>query len=170
VIARSVLILGGARSGKSRRALTLAEPFTERYYIATAEARDAEMTERITQHRRERGKQWQTIEELIDLRSVILGVASREAVCVIDCLTLWLMNLLEAQRDVSAAVVGLCETIAGARPTLIFVSNELGLGLVPETALGRKFRDEQGRLNQAVANAVDQVEFIAAGLPIRLKP
>jgi adenosylcobinamide kinase / adenosylcobinamide-phosphate guanylyltransferase len=168
--ARSHLILGGARSGKTARALALGEAFATRYYIATAEALDAEMAARIDRHRAERGGHWTTVEAPLDLPGAILRIDAPGAVCVVDCLTLWLSNLMGAGRDIAAATAELCRAIPLAAPTLVMVSNEVGLGLVPETPLGRQFRDHQGRLNQAVAQVADHVEFIAAGLPLRLKP
>ncbi|MGB0084147.1 MAG: bifunctional adenosylcobinamide kinase/adenosylcobinamide-phosphate guanylyltransferase [Rhodomicrobiaceae bacterium] len=168
--ARSILILGGARSGKTRRALALAEAFARRFYVATAEALDEEMSSRIAQHRHERGEVWTTIEAPLDLTQAIRGIGDAGAVCLVDCLTLWLSNLMGAGRDVAAATQDLCKALREATPKLILVSNEVGLGLVPETPLGRAFRDHQGRLNQAVAAIADEVEFVAAGLPVRLKP
>ena len=166
---RSVLILGGARSGKTRRALRLGEPFAERVYIATAEPLDAEMGDRIDRHQRERGAAWTTVEAPIDLPGAIAAVPAGAA-GVVDCLTLWLSNLMHAGCDVEAATDALLEATLACPATLFIVSNEVDLGLVPETALGRAFRDAQGRLNQTVAAAATEVEFIAAGLPIRLKP
>ncbi len=170
MIWRSALILGGARSGKTKRALTLAESFAKRHYIATAEALDAEMRARIEMHKRERGSAWTTIEAPLDLSGAIAGLSSDDAVCVVDCLTLWLSNLMGAGLDVEEATSGLCEAISETKPAIILVSNEVGLGLVPDTPLGRAFRDHQGRLNQALAAAADHVEFVAAGLPLQLKP
>lgn len=170
MIARSTLILGGARSGKTRRALALGEGFSERVYIATAEALDEEMAARIARHKQERGAAWTTIEAPLDLPAALLSLASPDAVCVVDCLTLWLSNLMGAGRDVDRATAELCRAIPVVPGALVMVSNEVGLGLVPETPLGRRFRDHQGRLNQAVAAMAEQVEFIAAGLPLRLKP
>jgi adenosylcobinamide kinase / adenosylcobinamide-phosphate guanylyltransferase len=169
MIGRSILILGGARSGKTRRALALGEPFAERFYIATGEALDAEMADRIARHRRERGAAWTTVEAPLDLPAAMAGLPDG-AVGVVDCLTLWLSNLLGAGREVAGATDELLRAIRSCPATLLIVSNEVGLGLVPETPLGRAFRDEQGRLNQAVAAAVAEVEFVAAGLPLRLKP
>ncbi len=166
---RSILILGGARSGKTRRALALGEPYAERFYIATGEALDAEMADRIARHRRERGESWTTVEAPLDLPTAIAALPP-EAAGVVDCLTLWLSNLMAAGRDVEDATGALLGAIRACAATLLLVSNEVGLGLVPETPLGRAFRDEQGRLNQAVAAAVTEVEFVAAGLPLRLKP
>ena len=163
-------LLGGARSGKSRRALALAESVSKRrIYIATAEALDDEMADRIARHKSERGAGWDTLEAPLALRQAITESCRPEQVCVVDCLTLWLSNLMHHERDPEAETRALCAALKQANGPLILVSNELGLGLVPETALGRAFRDAQGRLNQAVADVCDRVEFIAAGLPMVLK-
>lgn len=171
----TTLLLGGARSGKSRRALRLAESYEVRVMIATAEARDAEMAARIERHRAERDNSWRTIEAPIEIVEAIARVsgdaaAGSRSVVVIDCLTLWLSNLMHAGADIAEETDALIEAIAGSRADIILISNELGLGLVPETRLGREFRDAQGCLNQRLAAAVDVVEFLAAGLPLRLKP
>ncbi|MEX2518463.1 MAG: bifunctional adenosylcobinamide kinase/adenosylcobinamide-phosphate guanylyltransferase [Paracoccaceae bacterium] len=159
------LILGGARSGKSARALALAAP--PRAYVATAQAGDAEMAARIALHKAERGADWDLMEEPLDLPGAIGAAAGRTL--VIDCLTLWLSNLLEAGREPQAETQALVAALRAAEAPVILVSNEIGLGLVPMEPLSRRFRDEQGRLNQRVAAAADRVEFIAAGLPLRLK-
>lgn len=166
---QSFLILGGARSGKTRRALTLAEEMPSPVYIATAEARDMEMSERIAHHRAERGPRWRTVEEPLALAETIRREAGEGRGLLVDCLTLWLSNLMEHGRDLDAETTALKEAIAACPCRLILVSNEVGLGLVPETPLGRAFRDAQGRLNQAIAASADSVEFVAAGLPLRLK-
>jgi len=164
------LILGGARSGKSLRALRLAEETAmSRLFIATAEAFDAEMTERIEKHRLERGPGWITQECPLDLPAAISTAPSEHGIIVIDCLTVWLGNLLHHQRHIDTATDALCAAISGADKPLIFVSNEVGMGLVPETAMGRAFRDHQGRLNQRVAALCERVEFVVAGLPLQLK-
>jgi adenosylcobinamide kinase / adenosylcobinamide-phosphate guanylyltransferase len=164
----SQLILGGARSGKSRRALDLAASVPgERCFIATAEAWDDEMRCRIERHRRERGSQWRTVEEPLELGPAI-SAASRQFVLV-DCLTLWLSNLMHAGRDIDSETQVLLSIVAQHSGEIILVSNEVGFGLVPETPLGRAFRDAQGRLNQRVAAAADRVELVVAGLPLRLK-
>lgn len=166
----STLILGGARSGKSRRALTLAEQVsTRRLFIATAEPLDQEMADRIAHHKRERGAGWETIETPLDLTSTLARIQAPEVVCVVDCLTFWLSNLIHHGRDLISETEKLCDQLIKAAGPVILVSNEVGLGLVPETALGRTFRDAQGRLNQDVAKVCDTVEFVAAGLPITLK-
>ncbi len=163
------LILGGARSGKTRRALTLASSHARKAYLATAEAFDDEMRERIDRHRQERDRTWWTVESALDIAPVLISPPAVDVVLV-DCLTLWLSNLMHAQRDVASETEALIGAIARAPVDLIFVSNEVGLGIVPENALARRFRDAQGRLNQEVAAMADVVEFVAAGLPLRLKP
>lgn len=167
---RSVLILGGARSGKSRYALDLAEKAASaRLFIATASRGDAEMAERIRRHQTERGEGWTTLEVERDLVAA-LGEARAGRVVLVDCLTLWLANLAFAHGDIAAEIERLCDAVAALQGPVVFVSNEVGLGIVPETPLGRDFRDWQGRLNQAMAARCDAVLFIAAGLPIALKP
>lgn len=167
---KSHFILGGARSGKSRRGLELAEQIgTRRAYIATAQALDAEMADRIAHHKSERGSGWRTIEAPLDLAPALHHATADCDVCLIDCLTLWLSNLLHHQRDVAAETATLCDLIQQSKIPVITISNEIGLGLVPETPLGRSFRDAQGRLNQAIAAVSDRVEFVAAGLPLKLK-
>ncbi|MEL6665308.1 MAG: bifunctional adenosylcobinamide kinase/adenosylcobinamide-phosphate guanylyltransferase [Pseudomonadota bacterium] len=169
-MARTQLILGGARSGKSRRALELARKTSRRpVFIATAEAWDDEMAERIARHKTERGDEWSNIEAPLSLIQALEDASEMGDLCVIDCLTLWLSNLMHNDRDIDAESKRLCESISSLTIPVILVSNEVGLGLVPETPLGRAFRDAQGRLNQDVANVCDRVEFIAAGLPILLK-
>lgn len=177
----TTLVLGGARSGKSAWAERLvAESGRVALYIATAEAGDDEMGERIRHHRARRGAGWRTVEEPLDLVQVLRAEADPplppgaeevgHAAILVDCLTLWLSNLLFAERDLDRETAALCDALAERPSGIVLVSNEIGMGLVPETALGRRFRDAQGRLNQAVAAAVPQVIFVAAGLPLRLKP
>ena len=163
------MLLGGARSGKSRRGQQLAEKAApSRVYIATAEPLDGEMEARIARHQAERGSGWRTLEAPLDLVEALADIPASDAV-LIDCLTLWLSNLMHHERDLEVEASRLCEALSTARQPVFVVSNEVGLGLVPETALGRAFRDAQGRLNQQVAEAADTVEFVAAGLPLRLK-
>lgn len=164
------LILGGARSGKSRRALTLAEQASAQcIFIATAEALDEEMATRISHHQAERGAGWETVEAPLDLVEAIAQASRAGKVCIVDCLTLWLSNLMHHGRDIGDETERLCAELSQCVGEVILVSNEVGLGLVPETPLAREFRDAQGRLNQAIAAVCDTVEFVAAGLPIKLK-
>ncbi len=167
----SLLVLGGARSGKSSYARRLAEGTgLLPVLVATATAGDAEMADRIARHRADRDPAlWRVIEEPLDLPGVLRDTAGPGVVLVVDCLTLWLTNLMCGADD-PAAEARLCDALRGAAGPVVLVSNELGLGLVPETPLGRAFRDRQGRLNQEVAAICDAVVFVAAGLPMPLKP
>ncbi len=162
------LVLGGARSGKSRFAEELlAERTGRRRYLATAEAGDAEMAARIERHRERRGAGWRVVEAPPDIAPPI-AAAGKDAVLP-DCLTLWPNNLMAAGRDVEMATEELCLALGRALAPVVLVSNEVGLGIVPDNALARDFRDRAGRLNQRVAAAADRVYFIAAGLPLILK-
>ena len=168
----STLVLGGARSGKSAFAQKAAENAAgarRPLLVATGQAFDDEMAERIARHRADRGESWTVIEAPLDLPEAITAL-SADAVAVVDCLTLWLSNLMLEERDVEAAAARLVTATAACPARLWLISNEVGLGLVPETPLGRRFRDETGRLHQRLAQAVDQVYFVAAGLPLCLKP
>ena len=168
---RTALILGGARSGKSRFAEDIVTrtglPAT---YLATAEIRDAEMQARISTHRDRRGVDWTTVEEPLDLTGRLAALSDPGRVILVDCLTLWLSNIMEAERDVAFEFARLAAVLAEAKGPVVLVSNEVGSGIVPMNALARRFADEQGRLNQAIAAAVTSVFLIAAGLPLRLKP
>jgi adenosylcobinamide kinase/adenosylcobinamide-phosphate guanylyltransferase len=166
----TTLVLGGARSGKSSHAedLILGSGL-EPHYVATGSAGDDEMAERIAHHRARRGPAWTTHEEQHDLVGALRAVAAPDRAVLVDCLTLWLSNLMFAERDIEAETAALCDLLAVLPGPVVLVSNEVGLGLVPETPLGRRFRDAQGRLNQAVAAAVPRVVFVAAGLPLILK-
>jgi adenosylcobinamide kinase/adenosylcobinamide-phosphate guanylyltransferase len=166
-----VLLLGGARSGKSRLAQARAETdaLAELVYIATGEARDAEMGERIARHRADRGARWRTVEVPIDLPEAVARERGLGRVVLVDCLTLWLSNLLLGEHDVSGATARLLDALQIGGGTVLLVSNEVGLGIVPDNALARRFRDEAGRLHQSVAAAADEVLFVAAGLSIRMK-
>jgi adenosylcobinamide kinase / adenosylcobinamide-phosphate guanylyltransferase len=164
------LVLGGARSGKSRWAETLVENAAVcGTYCATAEARDPEMALRIGQHRARRGPFWRTIEEPLALAPVIAAEAARDRPLLIDCLTLWLCNLLLADKPVDEEAEALHAALRLTAGPVVLVANEVGMGLVPETPLGRRFRDDAGRLNQQVAALADRVVFIAASLPLVLK-
>jgi adenosylcobinamide kinase/adenosylcobinamide-phosphate guanylyltransferase len=161
------LILGGARSGKSAYAERL---IGERgLYLATAEAGDAEMADRIRAHRERRGPGWETIEEPLDLAGALERHATADGPVLVDCLTLWLSNLMADERDIDTETGRLIERLGALPCPAVLVSNEVGLGLVPATPLGRAFRDNAGRLNQRVAAAADRVIFMAAGLPLTLK-
>jgi adenosyl cobinamide kinase/adenosyl cobinamide phosphate guanylyltransferase len=176
---RTILILGGARAGKSAFALGLAaeieaEGLSPVCFIATAQASDDEMRERITRHRSERPPHWTTVEEPIRLDAA-LRQAADAAVIVVDCITLLVSNWLlqENERNTEKLIATIDNTItlaADGNKHLIFVSNEVGLGLVPDTPLGRQFRDTLGRVNQRLAQAVDTVFLLVAGLPLRIKP
>ena len=169
--ARTTLVIGGARSGKSRYAEELlAAHDGTRIYIATAEAGDAVMAARIAAHQARRGAAWQTIEQPLDLVAALETHCRPASAVLVDCLTLWLSNLMAASRDIAAESSRLVRALPQLEGRAVLVSNEVGLGIVPDHPLGREFRDHAGRLNQAVAAAVDEAVFIAAGLPLRLKP
>jgi adenosylcobinamide kinase/adenosylcobinamide-phosphate guanylyltransferase len=168
---RRLLVLGGARSGKSRIAQAIAEANEGRkVYVATAQAFDDEMRDRIHRHRADRDARWRTREAPLDLAAAIAAETAPGRVVLVDCLTLWLSNALLAERDLTAATQALGEAVAAARGPLILVSNEVGHGIVPDTPLGRVFRDAQGRLNQEMAALCERVVFVAAGCPVLLKP
>ncbi len=167
---RTFLVLGGARSGKTRHALSIAQRTPRRVYLATAQAHDEEMRQRIARHQNERDEQWQTIEEPLDIVAALAGIETEQTTVVVDCLTLWLSNLLHAGRDCDAAADALVDALERSPLTIVMVSNEVGLGIVPENALARRFRDAQGTLNQRLAGIVDCVDFVAAGLVLNLKP
>jgi adenosylcobinamide kinase/adenosylcobinamide-phosphate guanylyltransferase len=167
----ATLVLGGARSGKSAFAQKAAETTVgtgRATMIATGQAFDDEMAERIARHQAERGESWITVEAPIALPEAVAALPA-DAVAVIDCLTLWLSNLMLNDLDVEAAATALVDAVAACPARLWLVSNEVGLGLVPETPLGRRFRDEAGRLHQRLAQTADNVFFVAAGLPLRMK-
>jgi adenosylcobinamide kinase/adenosylcobinamide-phosphate guanylyltransferase len=164
------LILGGARSGKSRYAeqLVRAAGLTA-VYVATAQALDAEMAARIAEHRARRGASWRTIEEPVDLADVLLRECRPDHAVLVDCLTLWLTNLMVAQRPVRAEMARLIELLPALPGTLVLVSNEVGLGVVPADAMARAFIEHAGWLHQRIAEQADVVVFMAAGLPLPLK-
>ena len=166
----TTLVLGGARSGKSSFAERLVrDSGLDRVYLATATAGDAEMRKRIAHHRAARGDGWRTVEEPLALVETLAREAAPDRAVLVDCLTLWLSNLMYAGRDVATESRRLADCLRHAPGPVVLVSNEVGLGLVPDTPLGRDFRDAQGRLNQITAVAVPAAVFIAAGLPLWLK-
>jgi len=166
----SLLVLGGARSGKS----SYAQQYIEQTdgplaYIATAQAQDAEMADRIARHRAERGPRWQTIETPIDLPRAIAEAGQTHSGIMVDCLTLWLTNLLLAGHDLIEARRQLIGSVVSCHVPVALVANEVGLGIVPDNPLARRFRDEAGWLNQALAKVVDKVTLIVAGLAVSLE-
>jgi adenosylcobinamide kinase/adenosylcobinamide-phosphate guanylyltransferase len=165
---RLTFILGGARSGKSSHAETLMSalppPWT---YIATAEAYDDEMRERIALHRARRDERWTTLDAPLDLAGTL--AIDTGAPVLVDCLTLWLSNQMLADRDIDRECEALEKALAARRGPCFVVSNEVGLGIVPDNALARRFRDAQGRLNQRIAAIADEVIFMVAGLPMKVK-
>lgn len=172
------LILGGARSGKSAYAAKLAhESGLPVSVIVTAEALDEEMTQRIAHHQRERPPQWQTLEAPLHLADALINTTAADRCVIVDCLTLWLSNLMVSFSDQPLEIdfpthpqqQRLFDAVATLPGTVLLVANEVGLGLVPETPLGRLFRDEAGRLNQRLAALCERVTFVAAGLPLPLK-
>jgi adenosylcobinamide kinase/adenosylcobinamide-phosphate guanylyltransferase len=175
-----IFVLGGARSGKSGFALRDASARPgKKAYIATAQALDAEMEERIAKHREERSSDWKTFEEPIRLPASIGEAGSSHDVILVDCLTLWLSNLLlreespddpeRTEKELGEFLDVLLRFQASDSPALYLVSNEVGMGIVPDNALSRRFRDLAGRLNQKVAEIADAVYLVAAGIPLKLK-
>jgi len=167
---KSTLILGGARSGKS----VLAEkhvlaPTGRAIYIATAEAHDDEMAARIQAHQDRRGEAWTDHPAPLDLVAALEATDGGDP-RLVDCLTLWLSNLMFAERDWTDEVTALCQTLANQNSPVVFVSNEVGMSIVPENALARQFRDAQGTLNRQIADAVDEMWFCIAGQALRMKP
>jgi adenosylcobinamide kinase/adenosylcobinamide-phosphate guanylyltransferase len=175
---KTLLVLGGARSGKSGYAQGRCEALPGRLaYIATAQALDAEMTDRIARHQDERGERWHTVEASIDLPAAIAQTAvqidgqgdGQVGAILVDCLTLWLTNLMLGDHDIAAASDALVRAVADCPRPLALVANEVGLGIVPDNALARRFRDEAGWLNRRMAQACREVVFVAAGLPLTMK-
>jgi adenosylcobinamide kinase/adenosylcobinamide-phosphate guanylyltransferase len=171
-VAKLTLVLGGARSGKSRYAESLIAALPPPWqppwaYIATAEALDAEMAERIGSHRARRGANWQTIEAPRDLAAALAACETMPV--LVDCLTLWLSNLLLADAGIEAEMARLEAALAAAEMPVVLVANEVGSGIVPDHPLGRRFRDLQGLLNQRIAARADRVFLMVAGLPLALK-
>lgn len=190
---KTLLVLGGARSGKSRHAQAMAEQAAEQaaaqaapqaapqaaaqaaaqggdlVYVATAQAFDDEMVDRIVRHRADRDARWRTVEAPIALSEALADADGVASVIVVDCLTLWMTNLLLGDHDIEARTVDLLAVIARMQGRAVFVSNEVGMGIVPDNALARRFRDEAGRLHQRLAAQVDSVDMVFAGLVQRWK-
>jgi adenosylcobinamide kinase/adenosylcobinamide-phosphate guanylyltransferase len=166
-----ILILGGARSGKTALGERLAMRAGEKpAYLATAEALDGEMRDRVQTHQRQRMGRFATIEEPIELAEAIFTATKSHDVILVDCLTLWITNLLGANKDVAAAVEDLAVMLAQIKTArVILISNEVGLGIVPDNAMARSFRDLAGSAHQRLAEICDDVYFVVAGLPMTLK-
>lgn len=166
---RLTLVLGGARSGKSRYAegLVTCAP-APWFYIATAQAHDDEMRERIFAHRMRRHEGWRTFDEPLNLANAIHEAPPGTPILV-DCLTIWLANLMLAERDIDAEICALINVCLAASGPLVLVSNEVGFGIVPENDLARKFRDRAGALHQRLGEIVDRCTLVVAGFPIHLK-
>lgn len=160
------LVLGGARSGKSAYGEKLIEAQGGGVYLATSRVWDAEMSERVQIHQERRNHLWDTVEEPIHIMPLISETTQP---MLVDCLTLWLSNLMEEEHDIEQETQQLCDSLQSTDQNIVLVSNEVGLGIVPDNALARKFRDHAGRLNQAVAEVAELVVFVAAGLPLVMK-
>jgi len=171
---RVVFVLGGARSGKSRYARLLGETVDgRRLFVATAQALDDEMTQRIENHKRDRGSLWETREEPTEIMTAIRDSQGTHDIILIDCLTLWLSNLLMAHGEnpdkIEDRIQDLVRCLKETKTAVILVSNEVGLSIVPENRLGRVFRDLAGRLNQHIARVANRVVFMVAGIPMDIK-
>ncbi len=168
-------IIGGARSGKSRFALELANNYIlskergRKAYIATAQAMDDEMKERIEKHKEERSGEWSTFEEPLNISTLISDIHKSYDIILLDCLTLWLSNLLLNNKDVEAETESFISSLSTIHCSLFAVSNEVGLGIVPDNALSRRFRDLSGYLNQKMAALADEVYLVTAGIPLKIK-
>ena len=170
-MATHVLVVGGQRSGKSRYAEGLvAASGRAAVYLAVATAGDGEMAERIDTHRNRRAASWRTVEEPLAIAAVLARESRADTVVLVECLTLWLSNLMGAGRDVAAATDELIDALAGAAGPVVLVSNEVGGGIMPDNALARRYADALGSLNQRVAAVATQVVLVAAGQPLVLKP
>lgn len=166
-----VLVVGGRRSGKSRFAERIVvESGLTPVYVATATAGDDEMAERIAAHRSRRGERWRTLEAPVILADAVAGAATAGNAVLVDCLTLWLANLMEAGLDIGSETATLIGALEAAAGPVVLVSNEVGCGIVPDNALARRYSDAHGILNQTVAAAVGRVVLMSAGLPLLVKP
>ncbi len=168
--ARVTLVTGGQRSGKSRTAERIvADSGLARVYLATATAGDEEMTARIARHRERRGDDWALVEEPTDLAGALTRVAGGHACVLVECLTLWVSNLLDKGRNPAAEGAALLQTLQRLSGRVIFVTNEVGSGVIPANQLARRFADDLGTLNQRIAAIAEDVVLVAAGLPLFLK-
>lgn len=164
------LVLGGARSGKSRFAEKLVEESgLDPVYVATGQALDVEMKARIVSHQARRGENWRTIEAPLDLSAALVSVSTEQKAVLVDCLTLWVSNLMLAKADIEPECEKLISVLGRLPAPFVLVSNEVGMSVVPENKLARKFRDHAGDLNQKVAAVASRVYLVAAGLPVELK-
>jgi len=168
---KMVFVTGGARSGKSSFALSEALKIAgKKAFIATAEETDEEMKDRINRHRQDRGNGWKTFEEPVAIARLVKGIDGRYPVIVIDCLTLWLANLMMSGLDPEKETGRLVAALRALKKSRVFiVSNEVGMGIVPENELARRFRDMAGRLNQRVAEVSDEVYVTFSGIPVKIK-
>jgi adenosylcobinamide kinase / adenosylcobinamide-phosphate guanylyltransferase len=170
-LARVTLVLGGARSGKSRHAEALVEASgLACHYLATGTAGDDEMARRIAAHQARRGPHWTLHEEPLALAATLMRVTAPDRAVLVDCLTLWLTNLMLAESDLDAATTGLLDALETLSGPVVFVSNEVGQGVVPMNAMARAFVDAAGALHQRLATRADRVDLVTAGLPLTLKP
>lgn len=168
--AKITFVLGGARSGKSSFAEKLVEDSgLQPVYLATGRAFDKEMESRISIHRNRRGSEWQTVEEPLDLVGALQKHVGHDRFVLVDCLTLWTTNLMMAEQNIAAETERLIAALPQLSGPVVFVSNEVGLGIVPENRMAREFRDHAGFLHQAIASVADEVYFMAAGLPLKMK-
>lgn len=166
------LVTGGARSGKSQHALKLAMEHEHRVFIATAQAMDSEMTDRIAKHKAERGDSFTTIEEPFDLATALRQIPADTDLVLIDCLTVWIANLMYKHGDDADSfpeITDLLSALTNTSLNIIIVTNEVGMGIVPDNAASRNFRDIAGRLNQDIAAIADSVVLTVSGLPLELK-
>ena len=169
-IVKSTLVLGGARSGKSEYAEKyVLESGLKPVYLATGRALDDEMSDRIIAHQERRGDNWETVEEPLALGDALQQSAHSGRIILVDCLTLWVTNLMMANANVKRECVGLKDAIRTLPVPIVLVSNEVGMGIVPENKMTREFRDLAGHVNQEIAEACTNVYFVAAGLPLTLK-
>ena len=165
-----IFIIGGARSGKSSFALKEASTIPgKKAYIATAEALDSEMKVRIERHKKDRGNNWDTYEEPLKIAEIFREIKDKYNVIVIDCLTLWLSNLMHSNKDIKSEIKSFCSSLSTVHCPLFTVSNEVGMGIVPDNEMAREFRDMTGVLNQKIAEMADEVYAVTAGIPVKIK-